>query len=102
MPNSAELFRHSNLCVYKKIRSDKTGKTGRFGLTGNRNPEYDRPAILTWTSQIHTKILHDIKPSLPALAALNDIEKNRAPASVRPGGVDAKAAEKKIRDWFKK
>ena len=81
---------------------DKTGKTGRFGLTGNRNPEYDRPAIFTWTSQIHTKILHDIKPSLPALAALNDIEKNRAPASVRPGGVDAKAAEKKIRDWFKK
>lgn len=81
---------------------DKTGKTGRLGLTTTRNPEYDRPAILTWTDQIRNKIIQNIKPTLPALAELQNIEKNRAPASVRPGGVDPKAAEKQIKDWFKK
>jgi hypothetical protein len=71
---------------------DKKGKTGSGELKGKRNPESDRPALVSAASWVKQTTDQQIAPDLPSLAAAREIRAQTAATALQ----DAPAWMKKV------
>jgi hypothetical protein len=71
---------------------DKKGKTGSGELKGKRNPESDRPALVSAASWVRQTTDQQIAPDLPSLAAAREIRAQTAATALQ----DAPAWMKKV------
>lgn len=88
--------RYSSLWNYKELGTREVGtssnslavagfsKEGKYGagqLKGRRNPEGDRAAVKRYAATIRSRILSELRPRMPSLAALRSLQTERQPAS---------------------
>ncbi len=81
---------------------DAKGKSGHLRLNGKRQPEGDRQAIKALMAKVKVLIDSKIRPTLPALASVQEINKKLLPGGGDPKRAAASAVADALKNMFGK